>query len=108
MNQFKDMMEKAKALGEQMQKAQEGVANLEAEGSAGGGLVTVVITGKGVGKKVTIDPSLIKVDEKDVMEDLIAAAFTDAKQKLDALTQSEMMKATGGMQLPPGFNFPGL
>ncbi|MEH0002572.1 MAG: YbaB/EbfC family nucleoid-associated protein [Holosporaceae bacterium] len=108
MNQFKDMMEKAKALGTQMQNAQENLRNIEAEGQSGGGLVKVVMSGKGVVKKVTIDPSLINVDEKEVLEDLVAAAFTDARQKMETLAQEEMTKATGGLSLPPGFNMPGL
>ncbi|MGB1229791.1 MAG: YbaB/EbfC family nucleoid-associated protein [Holosporaceae bacterium] len=108
MNQFKDMMEKAKALGTQMQNAQENLKNIEAEGQSGGGLVKVVMSGKGVVKQVTIDPSLINVDEKEVLEDLVAAAFTDARQKMETLAQEEMTKATGGLSLPPGFNMPGL
>lgn len=108
MNQFKDMMEKAKALGTQMQNAQENLKNIEAEGQSGGGLVKVVMSGKGVVKQVTIDPSLINVDEKEVLEDLVAAAFTDARQKMETLAQEEMTKATGGLSLPSGFNFPGL
>ena len=108
MNQFKDMMEKAKALGTQMQNAQENLKNIEAEGQSGGGLVKVVMAGKGVVKQVTIDPSLINVDEKEVLEDLVAAAFTDARQKMETLAQEEMTKATGGLALPSGFNFPGL
>ncbi|MGB0918966.1 MAG: YbaB/EbfC family nucleoid-associated protein [Holosporaceae bacterium] len=108
MNQFKDMMEKAKALGTQMQNAQENLKNIEAEGQSGGGLVKVVMSGKGVVKQVTIDPSLINVDEKEVLEDLVAAAFTDARQKMETLAQEEMTKATGGLSLPSGLNFPGL
>ncbi len=74
----------------------------EVEGRAGGGLVSVVMSGKGEVKKVSIDPSLMKEDEREILEDLIVAASADAKTKAEALAAEKMKSITGGMTLPPG------
>ncbi|TGW14857.1 YbaB/EbfC family nucleoid-associated protein [Candidatus Hepatobacter penaei] len=108
MNQFQDMMAKAQALQSQMMAAEEKVKTLTATGESGGGLVKVVLSGKGVMQSITIDPSLIKPDDKEVLEDLIAAAFTHAQKNMTALVQEEMQKATGGLSLPPGVKLPGI
>jgi len=106
MNQFKQMMEKAQALTAQMKNAEERLEKLEAEGVSGGGLVKITVLGKTAVKKVVIDPSLLKEEEKEVLEDLIAAAFTDARKKMETLMQEEMSKVTGGLSLPGGMKFP--
>lgn len=89
-----------------MGKAQEDIAMLEAMGSAGGGMVTLTLTGKHTLKGVSIDPSLLVVDEKEVLEDLMMAAHSEAKRKIDELVADRMKEATGGLQLPPGVSLP--
>jgi nucleoid-associated protein EbfC len=88
----------AKAL--DMQRA---MAAIEIEGTAGGGLVRVTMTGKNELKKVSIDPSLLKESEREILEDLVVAAHADAKTKLDARLAEEMAKMAGSLGLPPGF-----
>ncbi len=99
------MMKQAQQMQEKMQKAQEDVANLEVEGQAGGGLVKVVMTGRHELRKVDIDSSLLS-DDKEMLEDLVAAAVNDASQKLEGKTKEMMEGATAGMQLPPGMKLP--
>tara|TARA_B100001013_G_C24539041_1_gene413867 strand:+ start:571 stop:897 length:327 start_codon:yes stop_codon:yes gene_type:complete len=105
-NNFKDMMDQAKRMQEKMKELQDGLASLEVEGSAGGGLVKITITGKGEVKKINIDPSLIKPEEAEILEDLLVAAFNDAKIKAEEASAEEMKKLTGGLNLPPGFKLP--
>ena len=100
------MMKQAKELQEKMQALQEEVAALEVEGAAGGGLVTVVMTGKSEMKRLKIDPSLIKPEEAEVLEDLIVAAVNDARAKAEAVLAERMREMTGGLQLPPGMSLP--
>lgn len=97
---MKDMMKQAQQLQEKMAEMQSKVTEIEAEGSAGGGLVKFVLNGKGEAKSAHIDPSLLKEDEKEVLEDLIVAAMNDAKIKVDQKAQEEMQKVTGGLNLP--------
>jgi len=99
------MMKQAQQMQEKMQKAQEDVASLEIEGQAGGGLVKVVMTGRHELRKVEIDPSLM-TDDKEMLEDLVAAAVNDASQKLESKSKEVMEGATSGMQLPPGMKLP--
>ena len=99
---IKALMRQAQEVQKKMQKAQEELATAEYEGSAGGGVVQVVMTGAGLSKKVTIDKSLIQEDEIDILEDLLVAAFNDAKAKVDAGSSDSMRDATAGMPLPPG------
>ncbi len=99
------MMKQAQQMQEKMQKAQEDVANLEVEGQSGGGLVKVLMTGRHELRKVNIDPSLM-TDDKEMLEDLVAAAVNDATQKLEGQSKSLMEGATAGMQLPPGMKLP--
>ncbi len=89
-----------------MGEVQAELAAREIEGTAGAGLVTVTLSGKGELKRVKIDPSLAKPEELEVLEDLIRAAHADAKVKMDAAVKEEMSKLTGGLPLPPGFNLP--
>ena len=100
------MMKQAKELQENMQRLQEEVGAMEVEGSAGGGLVTVVMTGKSEMKRLTIDPSLLKPDEAEILEDLIVAASNDARAKAEAVLADKMREMTGGLQLPPGMKLP--
>ena len=100
------MMKQAKELQEKMQVLQDEVAALEVEGSAGGGLVAVVMTGKSEMKRLKIDPSLLKPEEAEILEDLIVAAVNDARTKAEAVLAERMRQMTGGLQLPPGMNLP--
>ena len=101
---MKNMMAQAQAMQTKMQAFQEKVATFEVIGTSGGGLVTVTISGKGTVSQVTIDPSLLQADEKEVLEDLLVAAFADGRQKMDKLTSDELAKVTNGLSLPPGFS----
>lgn len=98
------MMKQAQQMQEKMQKAQEEVANLEVEGQSGGGLVKVLMTGRHELRKVDIDSSLM--DDKEMLEDLMAAAVNDATQRLESQTREMMAGATEGLQLPPGMKMP--
>ena len=106
MNNFGDMIKKAQEMQKKMKELQEGLANLEVEGSSGGGLVKITVTGKGEVKKIKIDPSLMKPEESEILEDLIVAAFNEAKKKSEEASAEEMKKLTGGLNLPPGFKMP--
>ena len=92
--------------GNQMTAAQANLDSIEVEGAAGGGLVKVRASAKGRVIAVAIDDSLMALSEKQMLEDLIAAAFNDARNKADAVSSDEMGKMTAGMQLPPGFKLP--
>lgn len=97
---MKNMMKQAQELQAKMAEMQEKIQEIDAEGSAGGGLVKIILNGKGEAKSVQIDPSLMKLEDKEVLEDLIVAALNDAKMKADQKSQEEMSKLTGGMKLP--------
>lgn len=99
------MMKQAQQMQEKMQKAQEEVANLEVEGQSGGGLVKVVMTGRHELRKVDIDASLMS-DDKEMLEDLVAAAVNDASQRLESKSRELMAGATEGLQLPAGMKMP--
>ncbi len=100
------MMKQAKELQEKMQSLQEAVAAMEVEGTAGGGLVLVVMTGKSEMKRLKIDPSLLKPEEAEILEDLIVAASNDARAKAEQVLADKMREMTGGLQLPPGMSLP--
>lgn len=102
MGNIGNMMKQAQAMQQKMQDMQKRLNDMTVTGSAAGGLVTCVMTGGGQVKSITIDPSLIKADEKDMLEDLTVAAVNDARQKVEELTQAESQKIMGGLQLPPG------
>ena len=106
MKDLMGMMKKAQELQERMGRMQEEIGNLVVEGRAGGGLVTVSMTGKMELKSLKIDPSLFKEDEVSLLEDLIIAAHADAKGKAEAETQRRMQEMTAGLPLPPGMKFP--
>ena len=98
------LMQQAQKMQENMQRAQEELAKLEVTGSAGGGIVSVTLTGAKECRKVRIDPSVLA--DPEMAEDLIAAAFNDAANKVDAESKSRLGAATAGMQLPPGMKMP--
>lgn len=100
---MKVLMRQAQEMQKKMQEAQEKLSNTDFEGNSGGGLVKVIVNGSGIAKKIEIDPSLIKSDEKDILEDLVVAAFNDAKKKSDASSSDSMGSVTSGMNLPEGF-----
>lgn len=102
MKDLMGMMKQVKDMQERMQRLQEELGAIEVEGSAGGGLVSVTLTGKGDMKRVRIDPSLMKPEEAEIVEDLIVAAMSDAKGKVEAQLQEKMAEVTGGLALPPG------
>ena len=103
-----DIMKMAKGLQDDMAKAQASLDAIEVEGAAGGGLVKVRATAKGRIIGVDLDPSLLNAADKDMLEDLIVAAFNDAKTKADTVGHAEMQKMTAGLPLPPGFKLPGM
>ncbi len=106
MKNLGQLMKQAQEMQSKMEDMQSALAEAEVEGSAGGGMVRVTLNGKNEVKRLTIDPSLVDPGEVEVMEDLIVAAFNDAKGKVEAHTQEEMAKITGGLNLPPGMKLP--
>ena len=104
-NQLAGLMKQAQAMQDNLRKAQEELATIEVEGQSGAGLVKVVMTCKHDVKRVTIDPSLL-ADDKDMLEDLVAAAFNDAIRRAEEVSTEKMGKLTAGMPLPPGMKFP--
>ncbi|MEX3548017.1 MAG: YbaB/EbfC family nucleoid-associated protein [Burkholderia sp.] len=103
--QLAGLMKQAQQMQENMKKMQEQLALIEVEGQSGTGLVKVTMTGKNEVRRVAIDPSLL-ADDKDMLEDLIAAAFNDAVRKAEATSQEKMSGMTSGLPLPPGFKLP--
>ncbi len=100
-----NIMKQAQAMQEKMQRAQEEITRLEVTGEAGAGMVKVVMTGNHNVRRVSIDDSLMS-DDKEMLEDLIAAAINDAVRRVEETTKEKMASVTGGMQLPPGFKMP--
>lgn len=103
---FMKMMSKAKEMQARMATLQDELATIEVTGTAGAGLVSVTITGKGEMKRVAIDPSLMKPEEAEIVEDLIVAAHRDAHGRAEAAIAEKMAEVTGGMGLPSGFKLP--
>ena len=106
MNSLDEMLKMAQPVQDSMMQAQANLDTIEIEGAAGGGLVKVRASAKGRVIGVAIDDSLIALSEKQMLEDLIAAAFNDARAKADAVAGEEMGKMTQGLPLPPGFKLP--
>jgi DNA-binding YbaB/EbfC family protein len=100
-----NLMKQAQKMQEDMQKAQDEVANLEVEGQAGGGMVKVVMNGRHELRKVTLDDSLMQ-DDKEMIEDLLAAAVNDAVRRVEQQTQEKMAGITAGLNLPGGMKLP--
>lgn len=106
MKNLGQMMQKMQEMQTRMADMQARLSDMEIIGNAGGGMVSAVMNGKGDVRRVKIDPSLIKAEDKEMLEDLIVAAVNDAKSKVDTTAQTEMGKITGGLPLPPGFKLP--
>ena len=104
-NQIAGLMKQAQAMQDNLKKAQDELGSIEVEGQSGAGLVKVTMTCKHEVKRITIDPSLL-ADDKDMLEDLVAAAFNDGLRRAEQVSQEKMSKVTAGMPLPPGMKFP--
>ncbi|MCU0765422.1 MAG: YbaB/EbfC family nucleoid-associated protein [Burkholderiaceae bacterium] len=104
-NQLAGLMQQAQKMQENMKRLQDELAQMEVEGQAGAGLVKVVMNCKNQVRRVSIDPSLVG-DDRDMLEDLVAAAFNDAVRRAEESTQQKMSSVTAGMPLPPGFKLP--
>jgi DNA-binding YbaB/EbfC family protein len=104
MTDFMALMKQAAELQSKMQALQADLDHVEVEGTAGGGMVSVTLSAKGDLKGIKVDDSLMKPEEKDILEDLLIAAHADARRKAEAALQEKMKALTGGMQLPPGMN----
>lgn len=104
-NQLAGLMKQAQAMQDNMKKMQDQLATIEVEGQSGAGMVKVTMTCKYDVKRVAIDPSLLG-DDKDMLEDLVAAAFNDAVRKAESTSQEKMSGLTAGLPLPPGFKLP--
>lgn len=103
--QLAGLMQQAQKMQENMKRLQDELAQLEVEGQAGAGMVKVVMTCKNQVRRVSIDPSLVG-DDRDMLEDLVAAAFNDAVRRAEEMTQQKMSAVTAGMPMPPGFKLP--
>jgi nucleoid-associated protein EbfC len=106
MKNLGNMLKEAQKLQSRMAEMQAKLDTIEVAGAAGGGMVTVTLNGKGEMRKVKIDPSLVDPKEIEIIEDLVVAAFNDARAKVEAQVQDEMSKLTGGMNLPAGLKLP--
>lgn len=106
MRDLMGMMGKVKEMQEKMAGLQEEIERLELEGTSGGGLVTVKLNGKGNMLSMSVDPSLIKEDEAEILEDLVVAAHNDAKSKVEAAVQAKTQELTAGLPIPPGMKLP--
>jgi DNA-binding YbaB/EbfC family protein len=104
-NALGNIMQQAQKMQEDLKKAQEELALMQVQGESGGGLVTIVMTGKREARKVTIDDSLL-AEDKDMLEDLVAAAINDAVNKVAKMKKEKMSDITSGIPLPPGFQLP--
>ena len=102
MKSLGSMMKQMQQMQARMQQMQEELAQTNVLGTSGGGMVSVTLNGKGEMQAVEIDPSLLKPEEKEILEDLLLAAFAQAKEKMEALVAEKMKEATGGLSLPPG------
>jgi DNA-binding YbaB/EbfC family protein len=101
-----NLMKQAQQMQENLQKAQEEIAQVEVDGESGGGMVRVTMTGRHEARRVTIDPSLFDDGDREMIEDLVAAAINDAARKVEQATQEKMAGVAGGMNLPPGMKMP--
>lgn len=105
MKDFANLMKQAQAMQSRMADLQSELEQLELDGTAGGGMVTVTLTAKGDMRALKIDPSLMKPEEADILEDLVVAAHAEARRKAEAAMQEKMKEVTGGLPLPPGLGF---
>lgn len=104
-NQLAGLMKQAQQMQDNMKKTQEALGDIEVEGQSGAGLVKVVMTCRNDVRRISIDPSLL-ADDKDMLEDLVAAAVNDALRRAEATAQEKMSAVTAGLPLPPGFKLP--
>ncbi len=101
-----NLMKQAQEMQANLQKAQEEIAQVEVTGEAGGGMVSVTMTGRHEARRVAIDPALFEEGDREMIEDLVAAAVNDAARKVEQATQEKMAGVAGGMNLPPGMKLP--
>lgn len=106
MKNLAGLMKQASEMQERMQELQTRLGTMECEGSAGAGLVRVVLNGKGELRRVSIDPKLATAEDREMVEDLLVAAHGEAKRQIEAAAAEEMQKLTGGLTLPPGLKLP--
>lgn len=106
MKNLGEMMKQVQEMQSRMAEMQTRLEQATVTGQSGGGLVKVTLSGKGAMTAINLDPSLLKPEEKEILEDLIAAAHTDAKTKVEAMMAQEMQSVTGGLPLPPGMKLP--
>lgn len=106
MKNFGQMMKKVQEMQTRMQEMQVALGDAELHGAAGGGLVRVVLNGHGAARGVSVDPSLLKAEELQVLEDLLVAAFNDARAKVDAHAKEKTREIMGDLPIPPGMNLP--
>ena len=106
MKNLGQMMKQAQEMQTRMQEMQAGLESMEVDGVSGAGMVTVTMNGKGAARAVSVDPSLLSADEKEVLEDLLVAAFNDARTKVDDHVKEKTAEIMGGLQLPPGMSLP--
>lgn len=106
MRNLGQMMKQAQEMQAKMEAAQARMGELEATGRAGGGMVDATVSGTGDLKRIKIDPKIVTPDDVEMLEDLIVAAFNDAKGKIDEMVREETAKAMGGLKLPPGLKLP--
>ena len=106
MKNMNQMMKQAQEMQAKMSEMQGRLDSSEIEGSSGGGMVKVTLTGKGDLRRIAIEPSLLKPEDAEMLEDLIIAAHNDARAKVENFMQDEMAKITGGLKLPPGMKLP--
>lgn len=104
-NALAGIMQQAQKMQDNFKKAQEELGNMEVLGESGGGLISIVMTGKREARKVSIDPSLL-AEDKDMLEDLVAAAINDAVHKVNKMKKEKMADVTAGIPVPPGFQMP--
>ncbi len=106
MKNLGQLMKQAQQMQAKMQEMQEAMASAEITGQSGGGMVMVTLNGKGEARGLKIDPELLDPNETEVLEDLVVAAFNDAKGKVESYTQEKMAEVTGGLELPGGMKLP--
>ena len=106
MKNLGQMMKQAQEMQSKMNEMQSKLAEMEVIGSSGAGMIEVILSGKNDVRKIKIDPAVIKPSDPEVLEDLIVAAFNDAKSKVEAKVGDKMSEMTGGLQLPPDFKLP--
>jgi len=106
MKNLGQMMKQAQEMQSRMAEMQKRLETEEVTGQSGGGMVQVTLTGKGDARRVTLDPGIVDREDKEVLEDLIVAAFNDARAKVESRLAEEMAQLTGGLNLPPGMKLP--